>query len=108
MAMARSVKSLSSSVAHEKRDQRVEARLTKSQKALLENAAALSGTSLSKFVVAAAQRAAEDMVEQRNAIVLSKEDVYAFFEALANPPLPTEEYKKAAADYTRLILSDKA
>lgn len=101
--MANPIKPSTSSAAREKRDQRFEARITKAQKALLENAAALSGTTLSNFVVAAAQRAAEDMVEQKQTIVLSKADVDAFFETLANPSKPTEDFKKAADDYKSLI-----
>ena len=56
------------------RDARLEARVSAAQKGLLQQAAALSGRTLSEFVVASAQDAARRVIAEHESIRLSREE----------------------------------
>ena len=84
---------------------RIDVRASASQKALLERAAALEGRTLSEFVLAYAQPAAERAIREQHVIALSSQDSVTFVEALLNPPEPNarlravwERYKKTQGD----------
>jgi len=64
------------------------------QKALLAEAAALSGRSLTEFVLSSARSAANDILADRTRFVLSAEEWDAFADALERPP---SELPKLAA-----------
>ncbi len=64
---------------------RVAARITPDQKMLFQRAAALRGRSLTDFLVASAQEAAEQTIRSHEVITLSARDSKAFVEALLNP-----------------------
>jgi uncharacterized protein (DUF1778 family) len=81
------------------RDARLEARVSAAQKSLLQQAAALSGRTLSEFVVASAQDAARRVIAEHESIVLSREEQLAFVKALLNPPEPNARLKRAAKAY---------
>ncbi len=81
------------------RGARLEARVTTDQKALLQHAAALSGRTLSEFVVASAQEAAAKLIQEHEAIRLTRKEQIAFVSALLNPPPPGARLRKAAAKY---------
>lgn len=83
--------------------QRLEARVTAEQKALLERAAALEGRSLTDFVVANAQAAAVETIRRHETIKLSPRDSLAFAEALLNPPVPGAALRRAAESHRELI-----
>lgn len=72
------------------KQERLAARLSAEQKQLIEHAAALSGLSLTDFVVQSAQAAAEEVIQRREVIRLSAQDSAAFADALLNPPEPNE------------------
>jgi uncharacterized protein (DUF1778 family) len=78
---------------------RLEARVTTGQKALLQQAAALSGRTLSEFVVASAQAAAARVIQDHETIRLSRAEQVAFVTALLKPRAPTARLRKAAAKY---------
>lgn len=80
---------------------RLEARITADQKAVLVRAATLAGRTLSEFVVASAQEAAAKVIQEHEAIRLSRADQIAFVSALLDPPEPAERLRQAAADYRR-------
>ena len=67
------------------REARFEARLTARQKALFLQAASLSGSSLSEFVVASAQQVAARLIEEHETIRLTRREQVAFVTALLAP-----------------------
>jgi uncharacterized protein (DUF1778 family) len=83
------------------RDARLEVRVSVAQKRLLQHAAALSGRTLSEFVVASAQDAARRVIVEHESIRLSREEQQAFVQALLQPPEPNARLKGAAKAYLR-------
>jgi len=83
------------------RGARLEARVSRTQKSLLQRAAALSGRTLSEFVVASAQAAATKVIQDHDIIRLSQAEQTAFVRALLNPPAPSRRLRKAAAAYKK-------
>ena len=81
------------------RDARLEARVSKHQKDLFQRAAALSGWTLSEFVIHSAQDAATKIVQEHEAIRLSHEEQIAFVKTLLNPPEPGNRLKEAVRFY---------
>lgn len=78
---------------------RLEARVTMDQKALLQQAATLSGRTLSEFVVVSAQEAAARVIQEHETIRLSRAEQVAFVNAVLKPRAPTARLRKAAAKY---------
>lgn len=78
---------------------RLEARITKQQKAFLLRAAHLSGLSLTDFVVASAQENASRTLRDHDAMVLSDRDRKAFVAALLTAPEPSTRLQKAVQRY---------
>jgi uncharacterized protein (DUF1778 family) len=72
-----------------KRTARVEARIAPEVLAVMKRAAELQGRSVSDFVVAAAQDAAQRTIEETHIIRLSVEDQRRFVDLLLDPPQPT-------------------
>ena len=68
------------------RGERLEARITADQKALIQRAAELEGRSVTDYVVSSVQDAAKRTVEAHDVLVLSAADSRAFVDALLNPP----------------------
>ena len=81
------------------RSARLEARLSVEQKAVLQQAATLSGRTLSEFVIASAQEAATRVIQEHETIRLSRAEQITFVTALLNPPAPNERLLQAAAAY---------
>ena len=90
-----------STTTHKSRDARLEARISSTQKARLQRAAALSGRTLSEFVVASAQEAAARIIGEHEAIRLSRAEQVAFVDALLDPPAPSARLRRAAAAYRK-------
>lgn len=78
------------------KQERLDARLTADQKALIQKAADLEGRSLSDFVVASAFAAAEERVRRHEVMVLSERDSRLLVELLSNPPPPNERLRELA------------
>lgn len=85
------------------RTARIEARIAPDALAVVKRAAELQGRSVSDFVVAAAQDAAQRAIEETQIIRLSIEDQRAFAEAILNPPPPNAALLRAAEAYRSLI-----
>ena len=83
--------------------ERLEARVTPAQKALIQRAADLSGRSLTDFVVNSVQAAAEETVREHEVIKLSPEDSILFVEALLNPGEPSENLRAAFREYREFV-----
>ena len=78
---------------------RLEARISAEQKAVLQQAATLSGRTLSEFVVASAHEAAAKVIQDHETIRLSRAEQIAFVTALLDPPEPGDRLRQAAATY---------
>lgn len=85
------------------RTARIEARIAPEALATVKRAAELQGRSVSDFVVAAAQEAANRTIEEAQIIRLSVEDQRAFAAAILNPPEPAPALIRAAEAHRRLI-----
>lgn len=85
------------------RTARLEARIAPDALAAIKRAAELQGRSISDFVVAAAQEAANRTIEEAQIIRLSVEDQRAIVEAILNPPPLTPAMERAAARHRKLI-----
>ncbi len=83
---------------------RLEARITPDLQNLLRRAAELEGRSVTDFVVAAAQAAAERRVEQAQIIRLSLDDQRDFVDAILNPPEPAPALRRAFERHREMIL----
>ena len=81
------------------RGARLEARVSRVQKDLLQRAAMLSGRTLSDFVVASAQEAATKVIEDHASIRLTGAEQTAFVRGLLKPPKPGPRLRKAATAY---------
>ena len=85
------------------RGERLEARITAEQKALIQRAADLQGRTLTDFVIASVQDAARRTIEDMEVIRLNAADSRAFAEALLAPPKPNRALREAAKRYRALV-----
>ncbi len=83
------------------RSECLEARLSAAQKALIEQAAALHGRSVTDFVLASSQDAARRTIEEHTRIGLSVRDSLAFAETLLNPRPVSERLRETVRCYRR-------
>jgi len=86
-------------VASSGRVERLEARVSRDQKALFQRAAELQGRTLTDFVVSSLQEAAVRTIEEVQIIRLSAADSRAFADALLHPRTPNEKLRAAARRY---------
>jgi uncharacterized protein (DUF1778 family) len=89
------------------RTARIEARIAPDALRVVRRAAELQGRSISDFVVAAAQEAANRTIGQAQVIHLSIEDQRRFVELLLNPPALAPALKRAKKAHSRLIASSR-
>ena len=75
------------------RGERLEARITADQKALIQRAAELEGRSVTDYVVSSVQDAARRTVEAHDVIALSAAQTRAFVDALLHPPPVSERLR---------------
>jgi len=82
---------------------RLEARLSRQQKALIERAAAYEGRSVSDFVINSAQKAAEKVVGQHEVWELNGAQSRAFVEALLRPKKPNKRLLDAVNEHRETV-----
>lgn len=82
-----------------RRQARLETRLTTSQKRMIERAANLRGSTVSEFILASAQTAAEQVIERSQVLRLRGEAAEAFARAILAPPSPKPKLLAAAREY---------
>jgi uncharacterized protein (DUF1778 family) len=82
---------------------RIEARIAPDALATIRRAAEIQGRSLSDFVVAAAQDAAERTILETQVIRLSMADQERVADILASPPIPSAALDRAFHAHRRLI-----
>jgi len=85
---------------------RLEARISSDLHALLKRAAELQGRTMTDFVVAAVQDAAQRAIEQAEVLRMSLEDQQRFAEALLSPPEPTPAMIRALARRRNLLRAE--
>ncbi len=83
--------------------ERLEARVSPEQKALMQQAAALEGETLTQFVVSSAQRAAERSIQEHTTLRLTALESRRFVETLLSPPAPNAALRAAAAHYEQVM-----
>ena len=82
-----------------KAEERIDARMPRDTKRIIEQAATLVGVTVSDFVIAQAYQAAQTVIRERETWVLNRAQSQAFVEALLNPPEPSPALKRAAARF---------
>ena len=85
------------------RTARIEARVTPEALALVRQAAALQGRSVSSFIMAAAEAAAREAVADANTVRLSPEDYALFMERMLNPGPISPAMRRAHDNHERLF-----
>ncbi|MBV8732766.1 MAG: DUF1778 domain-containing protein [Acidobacteriia bacterium] len=86
------------------RPARLEARISREALALVRRAAEIQGRSVSDFVVAAAEDAAQKTVAEVELIRLSRAAQEKFAELLLHPPAPVPALKKAFDRHRTLVV----
>lgn len=76
--------------------QRLEARITREEKKLLQEAATARGLSLTAFVTSSAREAAVRTLQERHIIDLGRRDQEIFVKTLLNPEAPNKRLRAAA------------
>ncbi len=74
-------------------------RMPEEVRAIIAQAAALEGRSMSDFVLASVVTKARETIESHQRIVLSRAESIAFAEMLQNPPKANDKLRAAVADY---------
>jgi len=82
---------------------RLEARISAEEKALLKQAADLQGCSLTEFVVRSAHEAARKAIKEHKLMSLTARDTETFVKALLKPPAPSKKLKRAAERYKEIM-----
>ena len=86
-----------------KKDDRVTTRIPRNVKNTLEQAANITGATLNQFIVQAALKEAQQILEAERVINLSEKDAETVFSLLENPPEPNENLKQAAEKHRRFF-----
>jgi uncharacterized protein (DUF1778 family) len=81
---------------------RMTARIPTGMRSTLEAAAELSGATVNQFIVQAAYREAQRIVERETVIRLSQQDARQVLSLLEAPPKPNRRLKEAVAAFKRL------
>ncbi|HEX6859130.1 MAG TPA: DUF1778 domain-containing protein [Caulobacteraceae bacterium] len=82
---------------------RFEARITPEVQRQLKRAAELEGRSLSDFVVSAAVEAAQRTIERTETILVTLDEHDRLWDAIRNPPEPTQALRDAFKAHRELI-----
>lgn len=80
-------------------------RIDEETKDLIERAAYLSRRKVSDFCVSALAETARRTIAEHETLVLSDRDRKAFFDALIDPPQPSERLQRALAEHKRRVAS---
>ncbi len=85
---------------------RLEARISTDLHSMLKRAAELQGRTMTDFVVAAVQDAAQRAIDQAEVIRLSLADQECFAQALLSPQQPAPALKRAFARRKKLLRAE--
>lgn len=81
--------------------ERLDFPVSQEKKELIEQAAAVSGQSLTDFAIGTLTRRARKILREQQVLVLSDRDRDAFLSALDNPPPPNQKLRQAAKYYAQ-------
>lgn len=84
------------------KEERIHLRLNAFSKKRIERAAALTGKTVTEFVVSTAVNKADQVIDEHERIRLGAEDWDVFLEAILHPPKPNKALKEAMAAHKRL------
>ena len=88
----------------ERKSQRFVARVTEADKLLFQQAAAIEGRSVAKFIVTHVREVARQVINQNHHIQLNADQSRQLVEALLTPPRgPTAALKKAMGRYRQQV-----
>ena len=85
---------------------RLEAQISTDLHSMLKRAAELQGRTMTDFVVAAIQEAAQRAIEQGEVIRLSEADLEHFAQALLSPPQSSPALERALAHHSQLLRTE--
>jgi uncharacterized protein (DUF1778 family) len=86
------------------REERLGFRVDEPTKALIERAAQLERRKLTDFCMTALTDAARRTIAEHETLILSDRDRAVFFDALVNPPAPSERLQRAFAEHKRRVV----
>jgi uncharacterized protein (DUF1778 family) len=86
-----------------KRTERLDARVTKEEKRVVETAASLRGISVTDLMRTAITDAANKIIQENEILTLSERERRAFVQALMNPPRPNDAAMAAVRRYRREV-----
>lgn len=84
-------------------DDRIVSRIPRSNRLIIEKAAAVYGATLNQFIVQTVLDRAGEILEREELLKLSLNDSQLFLEALDNPPLPNKKLCDAMESHNRLV-----
>jgi len=84
---------------------RLETRVSVQQKSLIERAAAYQGRSVSDFVIAHAESAAKQVIEEYERLRLDGEQSRVLVEALLDPKTPNKRLREAVEGHRNQVTS---
>ena len=85
---------------------RLEARISNDLHSMLKRAAELQGRTMTDFVVAAVQDAAQRAINQAEVVRLTLKDQESFAQALLSPPKPAPALKRAFSRHRKLLRAE--
>jgi uncharacterized protein (DUF1778 family) len=85
------------------KSQRLVVPVTRDQKQFIQSAAELEGRSITDFIVASAQSAAKQVIQDHEALRLSAKDREVFVQALLKPPKPAAKLRQAVRRYNEIF-----
>jgi uncharacterized protein (DUF1778 family) len=107
--MATVMSDIEQMLAHdEKKSARLESRSTRTQKSIIEKAAALLGESLSSFMLSTAMRDALQVIRDHHVTELSLEDWDRFSEILESDSNPNRELTAAKKLHRKHVVTSNA
>jgi uncharacterized protein (DUF1778 family) len=86
-----------------KRTERLDARVTREEKRVIETAANLRGISVTDLLRTSVTDAAIRIIRERETLTLSERERRAFLQALLNPPRPNAAALAALQRYRRRV-----
>ncbi len=97
------VRTMPTETAVSKRTERLDARVTKEEKRVVETAANLRGISVTDLMRTAITDAANKIIRENEILTLSERERQAFVQALMNPPRPNNAAIAAVRRYRREV-----
>lgn len=84
-------------------DDRIVSRIPRSNRVIIEKAAAVYGATINQFIVQTALDRANEILEREELLRLSEQDAQLFLDALDKPPLPNNKLIEAMNQHGRLV-----